>query len=192
MTKSGYKKYLWILIAVSVFVLDRSSKDLALNHLVLEEPINILPILNLFLTYNTGAAFSFLGKASGWQEWLFIGIAISVSIFIIIWLIRLKHTQALLRTSLALILGGSLGNLYDRIMYHKVIDFIDFFYKDWHYPIFNIADSAICIGAFLLLLDLLFKEKKEREEKKLEENKKRQPFFLSIFKKNKEIKSNNP
>ena len=129
-----------------------------LNHLTLEEPVNIFPILNLFLTFNTGAAFSFLNEAGGWQEWLFIGIAVAASIFLTIWLIKISK-ETLLKISLALILGGTLGNLYDRIVYHKVIDFIDFYYEKWHYPVFNLADSAICIGAILLLIDLFRKPK---------------------------------
>lgn len=153
------RRYIWILIAALIFAIDRVTKTMILNHLTLEEPINLLPILNLFFTFNTGAAFSFLNWASGWQEWLFIAIAASVSIFLIIWQIKINHKQSLLKIALALILGGTLGNLYDRIIYHKVIDFIDFYYEKWHYPIFNIADSAICIGAIFLLIDLIRKEK---------------------------------
>jgi len=153
------KKYFWILIALAIFAIDRGTKMLVLNYLTLEEPVSVLPILNLFLTFNTGAAFSFLNQAGGWQEWLFIGIAIVVTVFLIIWLFRTPIKENLLKISLALILGGTLGNLYDRIVYHKVIDFIDFYFRKWHYPIFNIADSAICIGAVLLLIDLIWKEK---------------------------------
>jgi len=161
-----FKKYLWILLAIAIFALDRSTKTLVLDHLILEDPINVLPFLNLFFTFNTGAAFSFLNKASGWQEWLFIAIAVGVSLFLIAWQFRTAAKQSLLKIALALILGGTLGNLYDRIVYHKVIDFIDFYFRKWHYPIFNIADSAICIGAVLLLIDLICKENKERKERK--------------------------
>ena len=153
------KKYFWILIALAIFAIDRGTKMLVLNYLTLEEPVSILPILNLFFTFNAGAAFSFLNQAGGWQEWLFIGIAIVVTVFLIIWLFRTPIKENLLKISLALILGGTLGNLCDRIVYHKVIDFIDFYFRKWHYPIFNIADSAICIGAVLLLIDLIWKEK---------------------------------
>ena len=158
-----HKKHFWILITFSIFILDRITKTLVLNYLIMEEPVSILPILNLFFTFNTGAAFSFLNKAGGWQEWLFIGIALAVSILLIIWLFKIDTKQYLLKISLALILGGTLGNLYDRIIYHKVIDFIDFYFRRWHYPVFNIADCVICIGAIMLLIDLIYKEKTKKK-----------------------------
>ena len=156
------KKYLWILIAVFIFVIDRVTKSLVLNHLTLEEPVNILPMLNLLFTFNTGAAFSFLNKASGWQEWLFITIAVGVSIFLIIWQLRIPIKYLWLKIAAALILGGTLGNLYDRVVFHKVIDFLDFYFKNWHYPVFNIADAAICIGATMLIIDVWLQEKRKK------------------------------
>lgn len=148
------KRHLWIFIAILVFVLDRITKMLSLYYLQLEQPLNLLPILNLFLTFNSGAAFSFLNKAGGWQAWLFSGIAVGVSIFLIIWQTQLTVKYLWLKIALALILGGTLGNLYDRIVYHGVVDFLDFYFQQWHYPVFNIADSAICIGAIMLMIDI--------------------------------------
>jgi signal peptidase II len=157
------KKYLWILIAVFIFVIDRVTKSLVLNHLTLAEPVNILSMLNLLFTFNTGAAFGFLNKASGWQEWLFITIAVGVSIFLIIWQLRIPVKYLWLKIAAALILGGTLGNLYDRIVFHKVIDFLDFYFKKWHYPVFNIADAAICVGATMLIIDILLQEKRKNQ-----------------------------
>ena len=152
------KKYFWILIVILIFTLDQVSKHLVINNLVLEEPVNLLPFLNLFFTFNPGAAFSFLNKAGGWQEWLFGGVAVVVGVFLVIWLYRMKEQDKWLKVSLALILGGTLGNLYDRIVYHQVVDFIDLFFKDWHYPVFNIADAAISIGAVMLIIDVFRKK----------------------------------
>lgn len=153
------KKYLWVFIVILVFVVDRITKNLMLDYLYVEEPVGVLPILNLFLTFNPGAAFSFLKHANGWQEWLFEAIAIGVSIFLVIWQIKIPVKQLWLKIALAFVLGGTLGNLYDRILYHAVIDFIDFYFKNWHYPTFNVADIAICVGAGMLIIDI-FKRKK--------------------------------
>jgi signal peptidase II len=153
------KKNYWIFITIFVFGLDRFTKILAINYLRFEPPLNVLPIFNLIFTFNKGSAFSFLNKASGWQEWLFIGVAIIVSIFLIIWLYKITVNHIWLKVALALVLGGTLGNLYDRIIYHSVIDFLDFYFRYWHYPTFNIADSVICIGAIMLIIDIFTKKK---------------------------------
>ncbi len=155
---SFIKNYYWIFIAVLAFALDRITKILVFQHLQFEQTINVLPMFNLFLTFNTGAAFGFLNKASGWQEWLFIGIAVAVSVFLIIWQFKIKTQHAWLKIALALVLGGTLGNLYDRIVYHHVIDFLDFYFKQWHYAAFNLADSVICIGAVMLIIDIFIKK----------------------------------
>ena len=156
------KKHIWIFITILVFALDRVTKILVMNYLPLEEPINILPMFNLFLTFNTGAAFSFLEQADGWQEWLFKAIAVGVSVSLIIWQFKITTKHLWLKTALALIIGGTLGNLYDRVIFHKVIDFLDFYFRQWHYPIFNIADSAICVGAIMLIIDIMRKERKTK------------------------------
>lgn len=145
----------WLWLAGMVLFADQISKYYAAELLVLYQPLPLLPSLNLTLVHNTGAAFSFLSSASGWQRWFFIGLALMVSAFIITWLRRLEPTQRLLGCSLALILGGSLGNVCDRLVHGYVIDFIDVYYQQWHWPVFNIADSAISVGAVLLILETL-------------------------------------
>lgn len=146
------KKYLWILITVLVFALDRITKYMVLHYLSQGATIHVLPVLNLIFALNPGAAFSFLYKAGGWQEWLFIAIAIGVSVFLVVWQFKISIKYGWLKIANALILAGTLGNLYDRFVYHSVIDFIDFYFKNWHYPTFNIADSAICLGAIILVI----------------------------------------
>lgn len=145
----------WLWLAGMVLFADQISKYYAAELLVLYQPLPLLPSLNLTLAHNTGAAFSFLSSASGWQRWFFIGLALMVSAFIITWLRRLEPTQRLLGCSLALIMGGSLGNVCDRLVHGYVIDFIDVYYQQWHWPVFNIADSAISVGAVLLILETL-------------------------------------
>jgi signal peptidase II len=115
-----------------------------------------IPITSFFkLTYvrNTGAAFSFLSDAGGWQRWLFAVLAILISIIIAVWLTRLKKQETLLAVALSLILGGAMGNLIDRLAYGYVIDFLDVYYQTWHWPAFNVADSAITLGVMLMLLE---------------------------------------
>ncbi len=116
----------------------------------------IAPFVNLTLIYNTGAAFSFLSEAGGWQRWFFSILAIGVSLLIIVWLKRLPKDQRWVAAGLALILGGALGNQFDRLLLGHVIDFIDVYYATYHWPTFNIADSAITIGASILVVNSLF------------------------------------
>ncbi|CAL7960688.1 Lipoprotein signal peptidase [Gammaproteobacteria bacterium] len=153
------KKYYWVFIAISIFVLDRITKMLVLQYLPFRLPVNVLPMFNLFFTFNTGSAFGFLNSASGWQGWLFSGVAIAVSAFLVVWQFKISVRHAWLKIALALILGGTLGNLYDRIIYNHVVDFLDFYFGQWHYATFNLADSAICIGAIMLLISSSQKEK---------------------------------
>ena len=110
--------------------------------------------------HNTGAAFSFLSDAGGWQRWLFAGLAVGMSVVISVWLTRLKENETLIAVALSLILGGAIGNLIDRLAYGYVIDFLDVYYETWHWPAFNIADSAITVGVVLMLIDS-FKPKLE-------------------------------
>lgn len=142
------------LIAVIVAIADQLSKLAAVKYL-LRGPIELAPFLSLSLVFNSGAAFGFLSGASGWQNLLFVGIAIIVSFFIIFMVkhVGVNDTQVL--TGLMLILGGAAGNLIDRLRQGYVVDFIDFHYQDWHWPAFNIADSSITIGAVLLVLDAI-------------------------------------
>lgn len=149
----------WIWISVIVVILDQASKIWADNSLILGQPVEILPFFNLTLLYNTGVAFSFMADAGGWQRWFFSALAAIISIIIVIWMARTSRSQIWVNIALALILGGAIGNnLIDRILYGYVIDFIDIYYHHWHWPVFNIADSAISIGAVMLLIDAIWFE----------------------------------
>lgn len=143
----------WLWLSALVIVADQLTKTMAVELLQYHEPLAVLSGFNLTLVHNTGAAFSFLRDAGGWQRWFFIALSASISIIILIWLCRLSARRKWLACSLALILGGALGNLWDRIELGYVIDFIDIYYRTWHWPAFNIADSAITIGAGILIID---------------------------------------
>lgn len=147
----------WLWLALAVVVLDQGSKLLVQALLAVHEPVAVLPSLNLFLTYNTGAAFSFLRDAGGWQRWLFVALAVAVSVFILLWLRRVPPENRWLAAALALVLGGAIGNLIDRLSRPDggVVDFIDVYYGSWHWPAFNLADSAISVGAVMLLWSAL-------------------------------------
>lgn len=148
------KQFGWL--SALIIALDQATKHLAETLLVMHQPAPVLPSFNLLLTYNTGAAFSFLAGASGWQRWFFLALGLAVSIGLIVWLHRLKPEQKWLALALALILGGAVGNLIDRIWLGQVIDFIQIYYDHWYFPAFNVADSAISVGAVLMVLDSLF------------------------------------
>ena len=147
----GALKWLWLTVLVIVF--DLVTKALASHYLTLYEPVPVFPGFNITLMHNTGAAFSFLSEAGGWQRWFFTLIALVVSIGILVWLKRMPATQCWLAIALALILGGALGNLWDRMTLGYVVDFIHIYYEQWSWPAFNIADSAISVGAVLLVID---------------------------------------
>jgi signal peptidase II len=153
---------LWLLLSVFVVVADQISKAYIAGHYLEFEFIRILPVLDITCMHNVGAAFSFLASASGWQRWLFIGLAVVVSIGITIWLLRLpRGTQPLLAAGLALVLGGALGNVIDRIRLGYVIDFIHCHWDRAYFPAFNVADSAITVGAACLLLDALLEARRK-------------------------------
>lgn len=154
MTRLGKLPWLWL--SLLVIVLDQASKFYFERYLNLYERVELIPgCLSWTLAYNTGAAFSFLAAESGWQRWLFAGIALGVSAMLVVWLKRLKPSETWMAVALALILGGALGNLYDRVLLGHVIDFILVHWKNqWFFPAFNIADSAITIGAVMLALDM--------------------------------------
>jgi len=143
----------WGWLSVLVIALDQASKYLAEVLLDLHQPVPVLPSFNLTLTYNTGAAFSFLAGAGGWQRWFFLGLGTAVSVGLIVWLWRLKPGDNWLAVALALILAGAVGNLIDRAWLGQVIDFIQVYYDRWYFPVFNVADIAINIGAALLVVD---------------------------------------
>ena len=143
----------WLWVSVVVLLVDQCTKLLADAMLALHQPVAVVPYLSMYKAYNSGAAFSFLGDASGWQRWFFIALAMIVIGVLVVWLRRLQAHEVRTSLALSLILGGAAGNLIDRLVYGYVIDFIDVYYDSWHWPAFNVADAAISVGAFLLLLD---------------------------------------
>jgi signal peptidase II len=143
----------WLWVTVLTVLLDQCSKLVIDNYMKLYDSIPLIPSFNLTYVHNTGAAFSLLSNAGGWQRWLFSALAIVMIGLILGWLSRLKNHEDLMAISLAMVLGGAVGNLIDRIAYGYVIDFFDVYYQSWHWPVFNVADSAIDIGVGLMLLD---------------------------------------
>lgn len=157
MHKPQYGAWPWLWLSAMVIILDQLSKYIISSHWALNQPF--LPFIKLVLAYNPGAAFSFLAGASGWQRWFFVLLALAVSIAVIIWLRYLPGRQFRWRAAaLALVLGGALGNVIDRLRHGYVIDFIQVqvHYQDWYFPAFNLADSAIVVSAFMLILEGLF------------------------------------
>lgn len=159
MLKSAWR---WYLVAIIVIVLDQISKHWVSAALSYGEPVVFTSFFNFTLLHNPGAAFSFLSDAGGWQRWFFTLVAAVISVVLVIWLARVseKRYEAL---ALALILGGAIGNLYDRVALGYVVDFIVVHYQDYYWPAFNIADSAITVGAVLLILDMLFSKDKRHD-----------------------------
>ena len=154
----------WLLLSLAIFLVDQWTKNLIVAHFDYREVLVIFTSngvwgVNLTLAHNYGAAFSFLADQSGWQRWFFAGLALVVGSGLSVWLLRLQPAQKWLAAALALLIGGAFGNLYDRVLYGYVVDFVDAYYGAYHWPVFNIADSAICIGAFLLLLESFFDKK---------------------------------
>lgn len=144
----------WVWVALVVFVLDRVTKLMALKGLPLDgESVPILPHVSLTLAFNRGASFSLLGMASGWQVWFLSLIAVVASLVIVVILSRQPASRRGFCIALALILGGALGNVFDRLMYASVVDFLDLYAGRFHWPVFNVADSAICLGALGVLFD---------------------------------------
>ena len=143
----------WLIVSAIVIALDQLTKHIALGALQPYAPHEVIPgLLNWTLAFNTGAAFSFLHDAGGWQRWLFSALAITVSLVLIVWLRRLPRSDWRTALPLSLVIGGALGNLIDRLRFGHVTDFIEVYYRQWSWPAFNIADSAICVGAVLLIV----------------------------------------
>jgi signal peptidase II len=160
--KSGSRATVWLLLSALIVIADQLSKEYITRHFGEFEFTSVLPILDITRMHNVGAAFSFLASASGWQRWLFIGLAVSVSVAIVVWLYRLpRGKHSLLAAGLALVLGGAVGNVIDRIRLGHVIDFIHFHWDRAYFPAFNVADSAITVGAACLLLDALFDSRRK-------------------------------
>lgn len=143
----------WLWLSAAVLLVDQVTKQLALIWLAPYERLPVTPFFNLTLVFNPGAAFSFLGDATGWQRWFFTLFAGAVTAILLVWLYRLPRDQPLTAAALGLVIGGAIGNALDRLFYGHVIDFIDFYVGDWHWPAFNVADSAITVGVILLLAD---------------------------------------
>ena len=153
MDKSIPKYLLYLSFAVLVIAIDQLTKQIAYQNLLGQPPIDVLPVLQWALVFNQGAAFGMFNNAGGFQHYLFSGVAVVVSIVLLIWMWRTFMNNALLTVGLTLVLAGAVGNLIDRIRFQFVIDFINFHYADWFFPAFNVADSAITIGAILLIVD---------------------------------------
>ncbi|MCK5876269.1 MAG: lipoprotein signal peptidase [Candidatus Marithrix sp.] len=158
MARSGLR---WIWISLLVIILDQASKVWMDSNLSFNQPVNLLPFFDLRLLYNEGAAWSILANAGGWQRWFLSGLSLVISIALVVWLSRLERKQIWLSIGLVLVLGGALGNLIDRVIYGYVIDFIDIYYQQWHWPAFNIADSSISLGAVMLVVDAILEGKKQ-------------------------------
>ena len=148
-----FKMLKWLWLSLLAVILDQWSKLAIADSMQLYQSIPIMPYFNLTYVHNTGAAFSFLSEAGGWQRWFFAGLAFVISSVIAVWLARLKSHETLLAIALSLVLGGAIGNLIDRLAYGYVIDFLDVYYQTWHWPAFNIADSAITLGVILMLVE---------------------------------------
>lgn len=152
------KKYWWI--SAAVLVLDQASKWWAVSYLSAHPKIELLPVLNISLAYNRGVAFGLFNDGGDWQRVFFSVLAVVVGIFIFNMVRRLQQQEKIMAMALVLVLGGAIGNLIDRVFLGYVIDFIDVYYQAWHWPTFNVADSAISVGAVLLVWDTLFGQKK--------------------------------
>lgn len=171
-TVESIKKFLWpahppirwLILSAAILLVDQITKLLVLHYLRPYQQIHLLPVLNLTLLLNRGAAFSFLAGAGGWQQWMFVAIALGFSMGIIFWLRRLPpRGRAWLAAGLALIVGGALGNALDRVWQGFVIDFIQVHYATvWYFPAFNVADSSITVGAVIVIIDSLFRPGRER------------------------------
>lgn len=155
--QSGVYMLRWLWLSLLVIALDLGTKAIASAQLVYASPVPVLPCFNLTLLHNTGAAFSFLADSSGWQRWFFALLAVGVSGMLVRWLITLQRHERWMAAALALVIGGALGNLYDRLVHGYVVDFIHLYWRDYHFPAFNIADSAISVGAVMMLLDIFRK-----------------------------------
>jgi signal peptidase II len=143
----------WLWLSLAILGLDQLTKWIVDRSMQVYESIEFLPFFNLTYLRNQGAAFSFLSNAGGWQRWFFVSLSLVASGSIVYWLTRLGRDQRWEAVAWALVLGGAVGNLIDRTAYGYVIDFLDVYYRDWHWPAFNVADSAITIGIGMLLVD---------------------------------------
>jgi len=174
------QKGVWLCLALLIFIADQVTKSWAASVLSYSDPQSFLPFFNFTLLHNYGAAFSFLSDAGGWQRWFFGIVALAVSVFLVVWIFKLESSKKIELAGLSFILGGAVGNLYDRIVLGYVIDFVDWFYpaaesclpffygrpelQTCHWPAFNIADSSILLGVALLIVDMFFADKEQKEK----------------------------
>jgi len=161
MAKKSHSLWPWLGIAFIIILADQFTKTLILGHFQLGDSRTVFSFFNIVRVHNTGAAFSFLAGASGWQRWFFVGLGTVATVFIV-WMLRSHGGQRLFSWSLALILGGAIGNVIDRLLHGYVVDFIQVHAGGWYFPSFNIADSAITLGAILLILDELLRVRRAR------------------------------
>ena len=152
----------WLGLSILVVLLDQGTKWLAESSLVPYQPVPVAPTFNLTLMYNEGAAFSFLAGAGGWQRWLFAAFALIMTGVLVVWLLRLETRERVMAAALSLVAGGAIGNLIDRLLTGRVVDFLDFYVFNYHWPAFNVADSAITAGVALLLLSGFRGERREK------------------------------
>ena len=159
--KSSGARLPWLGLALLLLIADQFTKVLILGYYRLGDATYVTSFFNIVRVHNTGAAFSFLASASGWQRWFFTGIGIVAALFII-WMLKSHAGQKLFSFAMACILGGAVGNVVDRTLHGYVVDFLDFHYGNWHFPAFNIADSAITVGAVCLILDELLRVRRAK------------------------------
>ena len=151
----------WLSLALILVITDQLTKMLILSYYSLGDATYVTSFFNIVRVHNSGAAFSFLASASGWQRWFFTVVGLAAALFIV-WMLKSHPGQRLFSFALACILGGAVGNVIDRMLHGYVLDFLDFHYASWHFPAFNIADSAISIGAVCLILDELLRVRRAR------------------------------
>ena len=163
--QKGSNAVRWLILSVLIIIADQVSKFYIVENLVYRQRIQLSSLLDITRLHNTGAAFSLLADMSGWQRWFFVALGLTVAVVIIVWLTRLRlPQQTTLAAGLSLILGGAIGNVIDRLNYGHVVDFIHVHYNDAYFPAFNVADSAITIGAFLLILDTFLDWRRSQQE----------------------------
>lgn len=155
MDKVKLKNFHWLWLSLLAVIVDQWTKYLAVTHLIPFQSVELTSYFNLTLLFNTGAAFSLLDQAGGWQQWLFIIVTLFVSGVIIVWIYRLPRSRIWSAFALSLIFGGAIGNLIDRITQGYVIDFIDFHIRQYHWYVFNLADTFITVAAIILIIDIL-------------------------------------
>lgn len=158
-----HASWLWLLVSAVVVVADQFTKRLIVDNFELFERVAVTPFLDIIRLHNTGAAFSLLADAGGWQNWFFSTVAVAISAVLIWWLRRVPGDQRVVPLGLTLVLGGAIGNLIDRLLHGYVVDFVLVYYDRWSYPAFNVADSAITCGVILLLVDGVFLERRRTQ-----------------------------